>query len=52
MYLKIYFQNKSFNLIDLSNGNDEYFKKFLSFEILQNVMGSDHGLIYHNRKFC
>ena len=37
--------------MDLSNGNEEYFKKFLSFEILQNVMGSDHGLIYHNRKF-
>ena len=44
-------KNKSFNLLDLSNGNEEYFKKFLSFEILQNVMGSDHGLIYHNRKF-
>jgi hypothetical protein len=52
IFKKFHFsESKYFDLIELSNGNYKYFKKFLTFEILQNVMGSDHGLIYHNRKF-
>ena len=52
IFKKFHFsESKYFDLIELSNGNYRLFKKFLTFEILQHVMGSDHGLIYHNRKF-
>ena len=44
-------ERKIFDLMSLSNGNKKLFEQFVVFEILQNAMGGDHGLIYHNRKF-
>jgi hypothetical protein len=42
---------KTLNPSALSQNSEEAYNKFLIFEILVNAFGSDHGLIYHNRKF-
>lgn len=43
--------SKNLNLSTLTQNSKNAYNKFLIFEILVNAFGSDHGLIYHNRKF-